>query len=243
MHKLSVLLCAMILLAMAFPAYSAQISAVDLDSYTEAPATDYSQAAQLPLTGLFTKALDGGRTMKIYIAPEASIRTYFTVVAVPDKADTLEFLDSAGWFDLMDAKGEGLVVLEPGADGWGTAQTEASYINSAMGVVRSGRNSSNIPVLSSFGEFYLVGYGEGAAPLEYWAASNPILVISQIYLDGKSEQAALTEAGSPVYDGKNTSSYDPGFTNDDDFAAALQRVGLSRTAQTDVPIPTWLINY
>ena len=243
MRKLSLVLCAMFLLAMSLPAYSAPTSAVNLDSYTEAPATDYSQAAQLPLTGWFTKTLDGGRTMKIYIAPEASIRTYFTVVAVPNSADTVAYLDSAGWFDLMDAKGEALVVLEPGANGWGTATEEADYVNAAMGVVRSGRNANNIPVLSSFGEFYLVGYGEGAAPLEYWAASNPILVISQVYLDGTSEQAALTEAGSPVYDGSNTSGYDPGFTSDDEFAATLQRVGLSRTAKKDVPIPTWLVNY
>ena len=243
MRKLSLVLCAMFLLAMSLPAYSAPTSAVNLDSYTEAPATDYSQAAQLPLTGWFTKTLDGGRTMKIYIAPEASIRTYFTVVAVPNSADTVAYLDTAGWFDLMDAKGEALVVLEPGANGWGTATEEADYVNSVMGVVRSGRNANNIPVLSSFGEFYLVGYGEGAAPLEYWAASNPILVISQVYLDGTSEQAALTEAGSPVYDGSNTSGYDPGFTSDDEFAATLQRVGLSRTAKKDVPIPTWLVNY
>ena len=243
MRKLSVVLCAMFLLGMSLPAYSAPTSAVNLDSYTEAPATDYTQAAQLPLTGWFTKTLDGGRTMKIYISPEASIRTYFTVVAVPNSADTVTYLDSAGWFDLMDAKGEAMVVLEPGANGWGTAKSEDAYVNAAMGVVRGGRNGAGVPVLSSFGEFYLVGYGEGAAPLEYWAASNPILVISQVYIDGTSEQSALSEAGSPVYDGTNTSGYDPGFTNDSDFAATLQRVGLSRTAKKDVPIPTWLINY
>ena len=233
----------MFLLIMSLPAYSAPTSAVNLDSYTEAPATDYTQAAQLPLTGWFTKTLDDGRTMKIYISPEASIRTYFTVVAVPNSVNTVTYLDSAGWFDLMDAKGEAMVVLEPGANGWGTAKSEDAYVNAAMGVVRGGRNGAGVPVLSSFGEFYLVGYGEGAAPLEYWAASNPILVISQVYIDGTSEQSALSEAGSPVYDGTNTSGYDPGFTNDDDFAATLQRVGLSRTAKKDVPIPTWLINY
>ena len=70
MRKLSVVLCAMFLLGMSLPAYSAPTSAVNLDSYTEAPATDYTQAAQLPLTGWFTKTLDDGRTMKIYISPE-----------------------------------------------------------------------------------------------------------------------------------------------------------------------------
>ncbi len=48
---------------------------------------------QLPLTGWYTKNIDvdgdndfadDARTVKVYIAPEASIRSYFTVVAVPD---------------------------------------------------------------------------------------------------------------------------------------------------------------
>lgn len=58
-------------------------------------------------------------TVKVYIAPEASIRSYFTVVAVPDDVDTYEFLRDNGWFELANAKGEGLFVLEPGAGGLG----------------------------------------------------------------------------------------------------------------------------
>ena len=243
MRKVLLVLCAMFLLLICSSAMAAPTSTVDLDSITEALATDYSQAAQLPLTGWFTKTVSEGRTMKVYISPEASIRTYFTIIAVPNKADTASFLESAGWFDLMNAKGEAMVILEPGANGWGDAKSEADYVNAAMGVVRSGRNGNNIPVMSSFGEFYAVGYGEGAAPLEYWAASNPILVISQVYINGTSEQAALADAGAPVYDGKNTSGYDPGFTNDDDFAAALKRAGLTQCAKKDVPVPTWLVNY
>lgn len=53
------------------------------------------------------------RTVKVYIAPEASIRSYFTVVAVPDDVDTYEFLRDNGWFELANAKGEGLFVLDP----------------------------------------------------------------------------------------------------------------------------------
>ena len=238
-----IILCVFFLLCFSVQAMAAGLTPRNLDSFTEDLAIDYSQAAQLPLTGYFTKTVSEGRTMKIYLAPEASIRTYFTVVAVPNSADTQAFLDSAGWFDLIDKKGEGLVVLEPGANGWGSAQSEADYVNAAMGVVRSGRNSNGVAVLSSFGEFYLVGYGAGAAPLEYWAASNPILVISQAYIDGTSEQAALTEAGAPLYDGSNTSGYDPGLTDEADFLATLSRTGIAQTAKKDVPIPTWLVGY
>ncbi len=213
----------------------------DLDSYTTVPDINYNKAAKLPLTGYFTMQSDD-RSFKIYIAPEASIRTYFTVVAVPDNVDTKEFLTDAGWFDLMDQKGEGLLVLEPGSGGWKSAQNEAEYVNKAMGVVRSGRNSSG-PVFSSFGEFYFVGYGAGAAPLELYAATNPILVISQVYIDGSSNKTDLDEAGATLYDGSNTSGYDPGLTDETVFKETLERVGLSQIAKKDVPIPSWLINY
>lgn len=65
------------------------------------------------------------RTVKVYIAPEASIRSYFTVVAVPDDVDTYEFLRDNGWFELANAKGEGLFVLEPGAGGWALPRMRA----------------------------------------------------------------------------------------------------------------------
>ena len=61
----------------------------DFDSITNLE-KDWSQAAQLPLTGWYTKNIDvdgdndfadDARTVKVYIAPEASIRSYFTVVA------------------------------------------------------------------------------------------------------------------------------------------------------------------
>ena len=243
MRKVFLLLCALLSALCALPAAAGVPAPTDLDSITQPLTTDYSQAAQLPLTGYFTKSFPDGRTMKVYISPEASIRTYFTVIALPNGTDASSFLESNGWLSLIDAKGEALVILEPGANGWGNPETEAEYINSAMRVVRSGRNGNNIPVMSSFGEFYLAGYGEGAAPLEYWAASNPILVISQVYADGKSDPDALAKAGAPLYDGRNTSGYDPGFTNDDDFLATLDRTGISRTAKKDVPVPTWLINY
>ena len=96
-------------------------AASDFDSITNLE-KDWSQAAQLPLTGWYTKNIDvdgdgdianDARTVKVYIAPEASIRSYFTVVAVPDDVDTYEFLRDNGWFELANAKGEGLFVLEP----------------------------------------------------------------------------------------------------------------------------------
>lgn len=114
----------------------------------------------------------------MYIAPEASIRSYFTVVAVPDDVDTYEFLRDNGWFELANAKGEGLFVLEPGAGGWGSAQDESAYVEAAIAFLKSGNNIHKQNVFSTFGEFYLAGYGKGAAALELWRPPTP-LVISQ----------------------------------------------------------------
>ena len=77
-------------------------------------------------------------------------------------------------------------VLEPGAEGWGSAAEEKAYMDAAIAFLKSGNNEAGINVFSTFGEFYLAGYGEGAAPLEAWAAENPIFVISQAFVDGES---------------------------------------------------------
>ena len=54
----------------AAPANAAEV--VDYDSFTEALETDYSQAAQLPLTGYFKKNVAEGRTVKVYISEEVA---------------------------------------------------------------------------------------------------------------------------------------------------------------------------
>ena len=214
---------------------------VDLDTIT-ALEKDWTQAAQLPLTGWFTKNIDveGDRQVTVYISEEASIRSYFTVIAVPNGVDTQQFLEDEGWIDLMDQKGEGLFVLEPGAEGWGSAAEEKAYMDAAIAFLKSGRNEAGINVFSTFGEFYLAGYGEGAAPLEAWAAENPIFVISQAFVNAASAgKAVLEEAGSALYDGSNTSGYDAGFKTDAEFQAVLKECGMEQIARKDVPVPTW----
>ena len=89
----------------------------DLDSYTSASlATDYTRAAQLPLTGWFTKTLSVNgvdRTVKVYIPEQASPHNYFSVIAVSGDEDTYAFLKNSGWLALADKKGESILALEP----------------------------------------------------------------------------------------------------------------------------------
>lgn len=214
-------------------------SATDFDSI-EALEIDWSQAAQLPLTGYFTKSFDDGRSVKVYIAEEASIRSYFTVVAVPDGVNTKEFLESEGWFALADAKGEGLFVLEPGKNGWGSAADESSYVNEAIGFLKGGRNAKGVAVFTTFGEFYLAGYGKGAAALELWAAENPILVIAQAYVNGTGVDAkTLNALGAAKYDGIKAG----GYADIPDFEGTLSKVGMKQIGKAEVPVPSWFVGY
>ena len=220
----------------------------DFDSITNLE-KDWSQAAQLPLTGWYTKNIDvdgdndfadDARTVKVYIAPEASIRSYFTVVAVPEGVDTYDFLKEQGWIDLANEKGEGLFVLEPGAGGWDDAQKESAYVEAAIAFLKSGNNIHKQNVFSTFGEFYLAGYGKGAAALELWAAANPIFVISQAYVNGTSAGAdALTAVAGALYDGKSSNG-----DITDVLDETLNQVGIGgQIAPKDVPVPTYLAGY
>ena len=77
-------------------------------------------------------------------------------------------------------------------------------MEAAIAFLKSGNNEAGINVFSTFGEFYLAGYGEGAAPLEAWAAENPIFVISQAFVDGESAgDDYLASVSSKTYDGKS----------------------------------------
>ena len=220
----------------------------DMDSFTEALETDFSQAAQLPLTGYFFKKIgDSGRQAKIYISEHASIRSYFTVIAVPDGVDTDTFVEEQGWFDVADKNGECLLILEPGdGNAWKGAGDEIDYITAAINFVKTGRNANNIALFSNFGEFYLVGYGKAANALQHYAMLNPIFVISQYYTDASAINTALmNEAGAVEYDGSNSSGYSAGYKDkDEEFNAVLKGLGYdSRLKNADIPIPTWLNNY
>ena len=178
------------------------------------PAYDYTRANKLPreMTGYWTKSFDIAgttRTAKVYISAETPIRSYYTVIAVPDGADTAEFLQTSGWRDVIDQRDEGLFVLEPGPDGWGAAEAEAAYVAAAISFFES--NS----YFSIFGEHYFVGYGGGAPALEAWAVAHPLRVIAQAYVDSIGLSATYLDSyASREYDGQTLYTpvnFPPGF--------------------------------
>ncbi|MDL4814138.1 hypothetical protein [Actinomadura opuntiae] len=197
-----------------------------------APGYDYSRANKLPreMTGYWEKRFELNgvpRTAKVYISPETPIRSYYTVLAIPDGVETGDFLRRTGWRDIADERGEGLFVLEPGESGWGAAAAERAYVDAAMAFYQAN------PYFSIFGLDYLVGYGAGAPALEARAAAFPLQVISQVYLDSPGLPAAyLRDIGSQEFDG----------TTQDGYTDVVFPEGFDLIRHDEVVVPTWYLN-
>jgi len=196
------------------------------------PAYDYTRANKLPreMAGYWTKSFDIAgvtRTAKVYASPETPIRSYYTVIAVPDGIETAEFLRGSSWVDIADQREEGLFVLEPGEGGWGDAGSEAAYVEAAMNFYQNNR------YFSIFGLHYLVGYGGGAPPLEAWAVAHPLRVISQVYLESGGLSADYLDSnGSREFDGDTDANY----------TTVVFPEGFNLIRYDETVLPTWYIN-
>lgn len=192
-----------------------ELAATSLDGMPK-PAIDITLGNQLPLTGYFTRNVTVGediRTVKIYVAPGTTVRDYFTVIAVPEGMTTETFLQNSGWLDIANEKSEGLFILEPGADGWGTVEEELSYMNEAFKLLRDTK------YYNTFGLFYLAGYGDGGTALSAWAMENPHFVISSTFVQTEDLDADfLVKTGAKIFPENHDISY------------------------SEVPVPTWFVN-
>lgn len=194
------------------------------------PAYDYSRANKLPreMAGYWTKSFDvagAARTAKVYISPETPIRSYYTMIAVPDGVDTGEFLQTSYWRAVADQREEAVFVLEPGPGGWGDPEAEAAYVQAAVAFFQSNN------YFSIFGEHYLVGYGAGAPALEAWAVANPLRVIAQVYVDSAGLSSSYLDSyASREFDGQTP--YTP-----IDLPPDLRRIRYDETV-----LPTWFVH-
>lgn len=189
--------------------------ATELDDM-EKPAIDITLGNKLPLNGYFSRNVTVGtetRTVKIYVAPDTSVRDYFTVIAVPEGMSTDEFLKNSGWLDIANKKSEGLFILEPDENGWGSVENELAYINEAFKVFRDTK------YYNTFGLFYLAGYGDGGTALQAWSMENPLFVISSVFVQTEDLDSDFIEKT-----GAKT------FKDNKDFT------------YKDVPVPTWFVN-
>ena len=192
------------------------------------PTYNYQQANKLPMTGYFEKSFEVNgsiRTARFYIAPTAPIRSFFTVIAVPEGIETTEFMIASGWHDIANKNEEGLVLLESGNDGWGNSETEQDYINAVMNFYK--RND----YFSIFGISYLIGYDGGGTALEAWAAANPLMVVSQAYVNTKSLSNAYYSSFNTIYMNGLSTGYVP-----------LEIPDEIKFSSNEIPIPTAFVN-
>ena len=152
-----------------------------------------------------------------------------------------QFLGDAGWFDIADESLACLLIMKPGSTGkWGDVKTEQAYVTAAMAtLVSSGTHYSAMTY------HYVVGYGAGAAPLQLYAASNPLSMISQVYLEANVDDAytaMLTAAGNTQV-GATVQPNHMDFTGYTDINGNPVTDKRTFAAQfyRDVPIPTWFV--
>ncbi len=252
-----VLLAVMLALAVTVPAFAAEILAKPKNLAVEpVPVRDLKEANQLPTTGYFYSALDGAfvnREVRWYIPATAVLRPYFHFIAVPDKVDVDSWLVSSGWAQIADETGECLYLLLPNQTTgvWGNLADEKAYIDAAKA-----KHGGVGTYFTTFGVFYLEGYGAGAAPLEAWAAENPNLVIAQAFVNRASIGAsALANLGSVSFGWAHMTDGDRNLIIDRQQALVQMATRLQDLVnknnrdfeglleKDDMPVPTWLVNY
>jgi poly(3-hydroxybutyrate) depolymerase len=195
------LIAAILVFSFGFALTAEAFTLVTWDEANPPTITKPTEPNRLPLTGYFEKLIGTtGRTAKVYIAASAPIRSYFTVIAIPDGVDAGTFIENAGWVRYADSRRECLYILEPQTV-WGSVADEQAYMDEAMtwlnAGMKVGEGDAAVSVLSTFGIHYFVGYGKGAAPLEAWVACNPLRAITQAYVDSDGVDAAtLAAAGA-----------------------------------------------
>ncbi|MDX8339360.1 hypothetical protein SLH46_09220 [Draconibacterium sp. IB214405] len=192
------------------------------------PEYDFQRANKLPLTGYFEKSFEvngQNRTAKIYISSAAPVRPFFTVIAVPEKVNTTDFLVASGWHDLAEKNEECLLLLEAGKDGWGDVNSEKQYIDSVM------KFYSRNNYFSTFGISYLLGFDGGGTALEVWSAENPLKVISQVFINTESLRDDFYETQANKFMDGSSSGY-----------KAIEIPEEIRIASNEIPVPTLFIN-
>jgi hypothetical protein len=192
---------------------------ISLEGYP-IPEINIKAASLLPLNGYFEQNVtvqNETRKVKVYIPDGTPIRSFFTVITVPEGWNTEEFLHKSGWFKIADEKQEGLYILEAGNGGWGSFDQELNYVNEAM------KKITDTTYYSTMGVYYLVGYGSGGAALQGWAVNNPLFVVSQVFINADDLSAEyLKETGAKLY-GTDLARYED-------------------VPYSDIPIPTWIID-
>jgi poly(3-hydroxybutyrate) depolymerase len=196
------------------------------------------------LNGYFShqvKTATGDRDIEVYIPKGARQREFWIGMALPEGVKSNEFLSNAGWFNLADQTLACLLIIKPDSSGvWGKVDSELDYVNAAMSTL-----ASSGTYYSALTYDYVVGYGKGVPALQLWAASHPLSMISQVYVNAEADaayDALLTAAGNTQVGATPQPNHMDfvGYKDINDNPVTQKRT-FEAQFYKDIPIPTWFV--
>jgi len=219
------------------------------DIRTATPIAQAEQAAATigsyqRLNGYFSHQVEtanGDRDIEVYIPKGARQREFWIGIALPEGVESNEFLSNAGWFGIADETLACLLIMKPDSSGaWGDVQKELDYVNAAISTL-----ASRGTYYSALTYDYVVGYGKGAPALQLWAASHPLSMISQVYVNAEADEAydALLAAAGNTQVGETPQPNHMDFVGYTDINGdpVTQKRTFEAQFYKDIPVPTWFV--
>lgn len=134
------------------------------------------------VTGYFQYTLtlaDGSeRAVYEYVAEEMGPKRPTVLIAGPNGANSLTFLEESGWKALADQYKFDIIYCEAKDGVWGAPENEDAYIDAALAYSKSNM------IYRHGGQcaFYVIGYGEGADVMLYQALTFPQMYAGAAFL-------------------------------------------------------------
>ncbi len=137
---------------------------------------------------------DKTRAAYIYIPDDTVIKRGTVMIAPPDGANSLTFLEESGWKALADADQFVPVLLEAENGTW--AADEDAYLKAVLAVLKANTYYRH----GGRGAYYLIGYEEGAAMMSREAVANTDQYAGLALLGGTAtaERQGENETGKPL---------------------------------------------
>jgi len=120
------------------------------------------------------------RTAKYYIPKNTPQGSPIVIMNVPEKEETVPFLNRSGWLTLADQERFCLFVLEPGSEGWGSPDEEFPYLQEGVRAQMLGQYC-----LAAFAP-YVAGYGPIGVGLQKIIMADPLHTAAAVFLDASN---------------------------------------------------------
>jgi hypothetical protein len=134
------------------------------------------ETGQVKLASRAVRTRGTSRIVKVYMPEGALQGTYFTVLAPPEEVSAEDFLLEYGWKAYADTHQEGLLVLEPRNNHWGSPEAELAYVEAVFEAFSDSKD------YITYGSYYMAGYDAGGSALQMYAMAHPEQVIGASFI-------------------------------------------------------------